>query len=142
MSERLGIGQRRERVVCAEVLRTQIVQYAGASGDYSPLHTDERHAVRAGYPGVMAHGMMVMAASAGVVTDWVGVKELTQLGVRFLAPVWPGDRLTAVACVVAMRVGADGDYAELRLTTTNQSGVEVLAGTATVRAPDPSNTSN
>jgi acyl dehydratase len=90
----------------------------------------------------MAHGMMVMAASAGVVTDWVGVERLTQLGVRFLAPVWPGDRLTAVARVVAVRAGADGDYAELRLTTTNQSGVEVLGGTATVRVPDPSNTSN
>jgi len=137
VSDPLLVGARRERVVCPEVFRTQIVQYAGVSGDYSPLHTDECHAIKAGHPGVMAHGMMIMAMSVGLITDWLGVEQLSHLGVRFLAPVWPGDRLTASASVEAVHVEARSRRVELRLSTTNQSGVEVLAGTARARVEDP-----
>jgi acyl dehydratase len=129
-----AVGERRERVICAELHRTQIVQYAGASCDYSPLHTDEVAAVRAGQPSVMAHGMMVMAASGGVLTDWVGLEALTRFGVRFRAPVWPGDRLVAAVTVTA--VDADGSV-DFRLSTTNQDGTEVVAGTATARVIEP-----
>ena len=126
----LEVGAERTTVLVENLTRTRIVQYAGASGDYNPLHTDERFAKDvAGYPGVFAHGMLTMGMTARAVTDWVGEERLTGLGVRFTAQVWPGDTLTAVVSVAAV----DGDQATLRVTTTNQDGAVVLTGTATCR---------
>jgi acyl dehydratase len=127
------IGDRRQAVVCPEVTRTQIVQFAGATGDLSPLHVDEPAALELGYPSVLAHGMLTMAATGTLLTDWWGNDRLTAFGARFLAPVWPGDELTAVAVVTAVRAARSGSCVDLQLTTTNQSGVAVLTGTATVR---------
>ena len=122
----LAVGASRTTVLVENLTRTRIVQYAGASGDYNPLHTDERFAKEiAGYPGVFAHGMLTMGMTARAVTDWVGEQRLTRFGVRFTAQVWPGDTLTAVVTVTAV----DGDDATLQVTTTNQDGAVVLTGT-------------
>ena len=126
----LAVGAWRATVLVENLTRTRIVQYAGASGDYNPLHTDERFAKEiAGYPGVFAHGMLTMGMTARAVTDWVGEERLTRFGVRFTAQVWPGDTLTAVVTVTAV----DGDEATLQVTTTNQEGTVVLTGTAACR---------
>ena len=126
----LTVGASRTTVLVENLTRTRIVQYAGASGDYNPLHTDERFAKEiAGYPGVFAHGMLTMGMAARAVTDWVGEERLTRLGVRFTAQVWPGDTLTAVVTVTAI----DGNEAALEVTTTNQDGTVVLTGTAACR---------
>ena len=117
-----------------DLTRTQIVQYAGASGDYNPLHTDELYAREvAGYPGMFAHGMLTMAMTARALTDWVGDGVLTSYGVRFKSQVWPGDELTARVTVAAIRE-QDGEHVvDLTVTTTNPEGEEVVAGTATAR---------
>jgi len=113
------------------VTRTQLVQYSGASGDYNPLHSDERFATEvAGYPSVFAHGMLTMGMTGRVVTDWFGPEAVLSYGARFVSQVWPGDRLTATATVVG--VGDDGT-ADLTISTTNQGGEIVLAATARVR---------
>jgi acyl dehydratase len=126
----LAVGASRTTVLVEDLTRTRIVQYAGASGDYNPLHTDERFAREiAGYPGVFAHGMLTMGMTARAVTDWVGEERLTRLGVRFTAQVWPGDTLTAVVTVTAV----EDDEVTLEVTTTNQDGTVVLAGTAACR---------
>ena len=126
----LPVGASRTTVLVENLTRTRIVQYAGASGDYNPLHTDERFAREvAGYPGVFAHGMLTMGMAARAVTDWVGEESLTRFGVRFTAQVWPGDTLTAVVTVSAH----ERDEALLEITTTNQAGAVVLAGTAACR---------
>src|SRR5947199_6029474 len=92
----LSVGQQFSSVIVDDLTRTQIVQYAGASGDYNPLHTDEVYAKAvAGYPGVFAHGMLTMAMTARALTDWVGDGNLTKYGVRFKSQVWPGDHLVA-----------------------------------------------
>ena len=81
-----------------DLKRTQIVQYAGASGDYNPLHTDEMFTTEvAGYPSVFAHGMLTMGMTGRMVTDWFGVEALKNYGVRFVKQVFPGDTLTATA---------------------------------------------
>ena len=78
--------------------------YAGASGDYNPLHSDEKFAREvAGYPGIFAHGMLSMGMTGRVVTDWFDVGRVTKYGVRFVRQVWPGDTLTATAVVDAIR---------------------------------------
>ncbi|HET6948779.1 MAG TPA: MaoC/PaaZ C-terminal domain-containing protein [Acidimicrobiales bacterium] len=135
-------------VLVEDLTRTQIVQYAGASGDYNPLHTDEVFATKvAGYPSVFAHGMLTMGMTGRALTALVGDGNLRSFGGRFTSQVWPGDDLTATFTVTAVHAdggagggadggaGGDGDGGEptvdLAVRTTNQDGVEVFSGTAT-----------
>jgi acyl dehydratase len=128
------VGDTTTQVVAENITRTQIVQYAGASGDYNPLHTDEVFTTQvAGYPSVFAHGMLSMGATAKLLTDYVGDGMLTEYGVRFVRQVWPGDTLTATAEVAAIREEDGVDLVDLTVTTTNQDGVPVITGTATAR---------
>ena len=100
----LTVGQRFDVDVVENLTRTRIVQYAGASGDYNPIHTDERFATEgAGYPSVFAHGMLTMGLAGTALTSLVGVGRLTEYGVRFAAQVWPGDTLTGAFEVTAIR---------------------------------------
>ena len=121
-------------VVSHTLGRTDLVKYAGASGDYNPLHTDERFATEvAGYPSVFAHGMLTMGMSARVLTDWFGTEALLEYGVRFVAQVWPGDQLTVTATVTDVGDREGRQVAMLDVSTTNQSGQVVLSGSATAR---------
>ena len=130
----LSVGDTREELVVENLTRTQIIQYAGASGDYNPLHTDEIFTTQvAGYPTVFAHGMLSMGVTGKMLTNWVGDGRLTKYGVRFVAQVWPGDSLTAKATVEAIREEDGVSLADLSVSTTNQDGAEVIKGTATAR---------
>src|SRR6476620_8157753 len=92
----LKVGDTHKERVVENLSRTQIVQYAGASGDYNPLHTDEVYTTQvAGYPSVFAHGMLTMGLTSKALTDWVGDGRLLSYGVRFAKQVWPGDALPA-----------------------------------------------
>jgi acyl dehydratase len=127
-------GDARELVLVDNLTRTQIVQYAGASGDFNPLHTDEPFARDvAGYPGVFAHGMLTMGMTGRALTDWVGDGRLLEFGVRFVKQVWPGDTLTATVTVESVRSEDDPPVSELSVVTVNQDGATVLTGTAIAR---------
>jgi acyl dehydratase len=127
-------GDSRRQVVAESLTRTQIVQYAGASGDYNPLHTDEPFARDvAGYPGVFAHGMLTMGMTARVLTDWAGDSRLLSYGVRFTAQVWPGDTLTTTATIREVTVHDGAPVALIDVVTANQDGTPVITGTATAR---------
>ena len=130
----LSVGDLHEQVVVDNLSRTQIVQYAGASGDYNPLHTDEVFTTEiGGYPSVFAHGMLTMGLTGTMLTTWVGDGRLTKFGVRFVSQVWPGDTLTAAATVEAIRE-EDGEHlVDLALVTSNQNGQAVVTGSATAR---------
>src|ERR1700749_3787721 len=96
----LKVGDTFNQRLVEDLKRTQIVQYAGASGDYNPLHTDEPFTVQvAGYPSVFAHGMLTMGMTGKMLTDYVGDGRLPKYGVRFTSQVWPGDTLDATATV-------------------------------------------
>jgi acyl dehydratase len=70
------------------VTRADLVRYAGASGDFNPIHWSDRVATSAGLPGVIAHGMLTMALAGRLVTDWVGSPAAVRtFGVRFTRPV-------------------------------------------------------
>jgi acyl dehydratase len=130
----LSVGDSRELVLTDDLTRTQIVMYAGSSGDYNPLHSDERYAKEvAGYPGVFAHGMLSMGMTGRLLTDWMGDGRLTKYGVRFVKQVWPGDALTATATVDAIREEGGEWFADLSVLTVNQNGEPVVTGSATAR---------
>jgi len=127
-------GDRFEQVLTGDLTRTQIVQYAGVSGDYNPVHTDEAFAVHAGFPSVFAHGMLTMAMTARALAGWLGGENLTRYGVRFRKQVWPGDRLVVCAEVEDVRTDESGHrLADLAVTTRNGAGEEVLTGYVTAR---------
>jgi acyl dehydratase len=128
------VGDTYETVVVDDLTRTQIVMYAGASGDYNPLHTDDLFTKEvAGYPSVFAHGMLTMGLTGRAITDWVGDGRLTKFGVRFSRQVWPGDSLTTTLRVEAIAEVSGDVIAELSVSTKNQSGEEVVSGSASVR---------
>ena len=128
----LKVGDVHEQEVVRNLSRTQIVQYAGASGDYNPVHTDELYTREiAGYPTVFAHGMLTMGLTGSMLTSCVGDGRLTKYGVRFTAQVFPGDTLTAKATVTAIRDEEGKKVVDLDVSTTNAEGVEVVKGNAT-----------
>ena len=129
-ASKLTVGDVHTARLVDDLSRTQIVQYAGASGDYNPLHTDEIFTTKvAGYPSVFAHGMLTMGMTGKMLTDYVGDTRLTKYGVRFTSQVWPGDTLDSTATVTEV---ADG-LAKFDVKTVNQNGVEVLSGYAEAR---------
>ncbi len=134
VASQIEVGQTHEEVVVENLTRTQLVQYAGASGDYNPLHTDEVFATQvAGYPTVFAHGMLTMGLTAKAVTNLVGDGRLAKYGVRFTAQVWPGDDLTTRSTVKELREEGGVRFVDLEVETVNQDGVTVVKGYATAR---------
>jgi acyl dehydratase len=130
----IKVGDTHSSVLVEDLKRTQIVQYAGASGDYNPLHTDEIFTTQiAGYPSVFAHGMLSMGLTGTMLTDYVGVGALKKYGVRFTNQVWPGDTLTGKATIIEIRQEDDGKVVDLMIETTNQDNVSVITGNATAK---------
>ena len=115
----LKVGDTHSERLVEDLKRTQIVMYAGASGDYNPVHTDEVFTTEvAGYPSVFAHGMLTMGMTGKMLTNYVGDGRLTEYGVRFTNQVFPGDTLDATATVAAVEDG----IVELEVSTVNQEG--------------------
>src|SRR6478735_10192455 len=77
-----------------ELTRTDLVMYAGASGDFNPMHTDEIAAQAAGLPSVFGHGMFTAGLLGKALTDYVGVGNLRNYKIRFTKQTWPGETLT------------------------------------------------
>nr|WP_282594695.1 MaoC/PaaZ C-terminal domain-containing protein [Halomarina salina] len=116
--------------------RQHFVRYAGASGDFNPVHYDEPYATGAGHPSVFGQGMLTAGVAAQAVADSVGLGRVRSFGVRFQSRVWPGDTVTARA-TVAEGVDADGrdataDGLVLDVAVDTDDGETVLTGTATV----------
>ncbi len=128
----IAVGDHREAVLVENLGRTQIVQYAGASGDFNPIHHDETFATQsAGYPSVFAHGMLTMGMTGRLLTDWLGDGVLRSFGVRFVNQVWPGDTLTARGTVTSIEERDDGNLVAVEVVTQNQKGETVVQGSAT-----------
>jgi acyl dehydratase len=111
-----------------------LVRYAGASGDFNPIHYDERYATAAGLPGVIGHGMLAMALVSEAVTDWIGDSGLVRsVSARFVSSYRLGDVLTVSGEVV----GAEDGLAQLALRCVNQDGTEIIGrASATVLDAD------
>ena len=127
----VSVGQTFEQVLVEDLKRTQLVMYAGSSGDYNPLHSDEPFATQvAGYPSVFAHGMLTMGMTGRVLTDALGDGRLLSYGGRFTSQVFPGDNLKGVATITSIETVDGVPVATFTISTTNQDGVEVFSGEA------------
>ncbi|MFF2669440.1 MaoC family dehydratase [Streptomyces niveus] len=110
------------------VTRDTLVRYAGASGDFNPIHWNEKFALEVGLPDVIAHGMFTMAEAARVVTDWVGDPgAVVEYGVRFTRPVVVPNDGTGAVIEVTAKVAAklDDNRVRVDLTATSE-GKKVL----------------
>ena len=111
--------------------RTMFVKYAGASGDFNPMHHDDTIASQVGNPSVFGHGMLTMGLAGRVLTDWFGPEATRRFQVRFAKQVWPGDVLTATATVIAVRDEAGSTMVDLDVVVTSDKGAEAVRGAAT-----------
>lgn len=118
-----------------ELTRTDLVQYAGASGDFNPMHSDEAAAKAAGLPSVFGHGMFTMGILGKALTDYVGVGNLKRYQVRFTKQTWPGEQLTTKV-TVAKKYEDEGEHrVDLECEVVNQEGEAKVSGVATAALP-------
>jgi acyl dehydratase len=110
--------------------RTDLVMYAGASGDFNPMHTDEVAAQGTGLPSVFGHGMFSMGLLGTALTDYVGAGNLRRYKVRFTKQTWPDEELSTKIVVTGTRE-ADGErLVDLECSLRNADGEVKVAGEA------------
>src|SRR5450432_1114684 len=112
--------------------RTDLVMYAGASGDFNPMHTDEVAAQAAGLPSVFGHGMFSAGLLATAVTNYVGIGNLTSYRVRFTKQTWPGETLRTTVAVTEKR---PGNEIVLECALVNENGEAKIQGEAVAVLP-------
>ncbi|WP_428954207.1 MaoC family dehydratase [Streptomyces sp. cg35] len=111
------------------VTRATLVQYAGASGDFNPIHWNEKFAVEVGLPDVIAHGMFTMAEAIRVVTDWTGdPAAVVEYGVRFTKPVVVPNDDKGAEVEVSAKVAAKLDDNRVRVDLTATSAGQKVLG--------------
>ena len=125
----IAVGTELPPLQTEAISRLTLALYCGASGDHNPIHVDSDFARAAGMDDVFAHGMLVMATMARVVTGWVPQRAIRALNTRFVAITHVGDRITCSGSVVEKL--ADRQV-RLALTAQDQSGAVKLAGEAIV----------
>ena len=108
--------------------RQHFVRYAGASGDFNPLHYDDGFATRVGFPSVIAQGMFTAGVLATFLTNWVGEENVRRFRTRFVGQVWPGEQITCKATVTSVGEGS----AEVALLVENEKGEKKIDGDARV----------
>jgi acyl dehydratase len=115
------------------VTKLQLVKYAGASGDYNLIHTDDETARTVGLEGVIAHGMLSMAFLGEYLCWLAGPESVRRLSVRFVEMVRPGDTLTCRGRVKERTTGNGGKLLHLEVWTENQRAERVTVGEAEVQ---------
>lgn len=122
-------------VVTHTLTRTDLVRYAGASGDYNPMHHDEVKATAAGQPSVFGHGMFSMGLLGTAITDFVGVGSLTRYSVRFSRQTWPDEQLATSVVVTGKRQEGGRNLVDLEVSLANADGEVKVVGEATAALP-------
>jgi len=93
----LQIGDALPALTKDPITKVQLVRYAGASGDFNPLHTDDQVALAAGMKGVIAQGILIMGFMGQAISGWVQLRHLKRFKVRFKGVTYPGDVITVKA---------------------------------------------
>jgi acyl dehydratase len=129
------VGDELPPLVKGPIQQIQLTRYAGASGDFNPIHQDDEFARAAGMGGVFAHGMLSMGFVGQVVTDWAGPAAVRKLSVRFAGLVRLKDTITCRGRVLGKSSKDDTHLVDLEVWAENQKGEKVVTGKATVVLP-------
>jgi len=121
-------------VVSHKLTRTDLVKYAGASGDFNPMHSDEFAAKAAGLPSVFGHGMFSMGLLGRAITDWAGAGNLLNYRVRFTKQTWPDETLNTKIVVTNKETTKEGRVITADISLINQAGEVKLSGSTRVLA--------
>lgn len=113
-----------------KLTRGDLVKYAGASGDFNPMHTDEVAATAAGLPSVFGHGMFTMGLLGTALTNYAGIGNLVSYRVRFTKQTWPDEMLSTRIVVAAKREEDGRRLLELECSVANAEGQVKVEGTA------------
>jgi acyl dehydratase len=134
-AEDVTVGQSLPELVKGPIQQIQLTRYAGASGDFNPIHQDDEFAKAAGMGGVFGHGMLTMGFVAQSVTDWAGAGSVRKIGVRFQGLVRLKDVITCKGRVLGTSSKNGTHLVDLELWAENQKGEKVVTGKATVALP-------
>lgn len=129
------VGDRLPPLSKAPIDRTQLVKYAGASGDFNRIHFEEEFAKGAGYPSVIAHGMLSMAFLGQLAAGWAGPQAVRKIRARFKAVTYPGDVVTCHGEVTAVRDEGGARIVEVKLWAETKPGMVTVEGSATLVVP-------
>ena len=121
--------------VVKDLDRMHFVRYAGATGDFNPIHTDDTFAQRVGYPSVFGHGMLTAGFLSTYLTGYVGLGNVRRYGFRMHRQIWPGDSLSFQGTVRRKYEEAGEGRIDLEFSVTNQDGATILSATATAAPP-------
>jgi acyl dehydratase len=122
-------------LVVKNLTRTDLVRYAGASGDFNPIHHDQTFAEAAGLPTVFAHGMLTAGLVSRCVSDFVGPQNLRRFKVRFATRVWPGDTITCQGSVTKKYSENGRNFIEGEVQALNQKGEVAIDGAFRAELP-------
>jgi acyl dehydratase len=122
-------------VVVENLTKTDLVKYAGASGDFNPMHHDEDFARAAGNPTVFGHGMLTAGFVARCITDFVGAENVRRYKVRFATRVWPGDTITCQGKITRRYEEAGEGRIDGEVSAVTQKGETAVAGSFTAALP-------
>ena len=114
------------------VVQMDLVRYAGASGDFNPIHTDPSFATKVGLDGTIAHGMFVMAQMGRYIGSWVHLSQLRSFGVKFRGMVRPGDQIVCSAVVRRKKEEEDGTKQITITVTASVDGEPRVSGDAVI----------
>lgn len=128
-------GDEAPSLVIPHITRTQIVKYAGASGDFNPIHHDEIYAIRAGNEKVFAMGMLTAGFLSHMITDWVGDGNLRRYKVRFTTRIWPGDTVTCKGKVTRKYAEGGKNFIAAEVFAENQHGEKAVVGSFVAELP-------
>ncbi len=116
------------------IQQMDLVRYAGASGDFNPIHNDNEFAKSAGLPGTIAHGMYIMALMGRLVTNWASPAQVKYYGVKFKGMSLPGETMVFTGKVKKKKEENGEKLIMVSLTAANDKGEVKVAGDLTVKA--------
>ena len=131
----MEVGDMLPTFVKEPVTKIQLVRYAGASGDFNPLHTDDTVAQKAGLKGVIAQGLLIMGFVGQAITRWVSKRNLKRFQVRFKGMTFPGDTISVSATVTEKTAEGENLRIVCHAEAKDQKGEIKLSGQFEVLYP-------
>ncbi len=131
----ISVGDTGPKVIVKDLERKDFVRYAGASGDFNPIHYDESYAKEAGNPNVFGQGMCTGGYAAHMVSDWFGLENVQTFRIRFQARVWPGDTVIVSGEVTDVTCENERTTVEAEILVKSDDDTTLITGTTVAELP-------